>query len=874
MAVRFRAAQLLCFSLISSVCLSAPYPEGAPWPVFRGDSKNTARSDVIAEYNQQSPWFFRTEKGIFSTPVVDAEETIYVGSADHHFYALNPDGSVHWSFKTGEIIDSAAALTVRNGQHFVTVPSGDGHLYHLSLAPGYNSAEDRVQWSFDAAPHRHEKDLGYDWFEGNVVAGPDGTLFAGNTNWNYYSLNPDSGDLNWRFPTNNMNWSAGAFDDDGNVYWTSLDLKIRKVNPTTQQTLWSKLTLGFVSASVALGSDGTAYVGSFDNVFYALDGAKGKTKWKFQTTDHIYGSAALGADEHGTTNSIYFTSADGHLYKLSPSGELLWKYEVGDVIRSSPAIGKAPIAEQRDIIYFGAANGKLYAINSDDGSLRWSFNTTQNTNELRDRNDLNASPALGNNGIYLAGEHGYIWHVPYDYPLYHTEDPRVEVASPTLKNGANVHFSTPGGSTLPKSETAVVATSTVINANLVVRHAGERIDAGFHTNPMGGLSAASLLDISPTIEFDVQPSADAHFLHIVPKTFLQPDTDYRINLAGEYMWDGFRIGNIEIGAKHYDNFSDSLRFRTAPALRNSLPLTVEAEKVSGFELRRLAVPYPSMMTSLNQIGFDSYNWIVGTVEIDTPDEKNQGGVIIWAIGGEYNEAGALVPKRDTEFMFPMAGSFQNDAFILENKNLEFEVSGIRVPFKTFQMRGQLKEDMSVLPGATTYAEVSPFSDPVYGPLLAAGGLVNKNLKVIASGAYLTRALPPQTRANIKPENISVSDLSYEKPTLSKPGKIVVSFEQNGQYLAEEHLTSVLIIDDAKSQPVWLNYRLQTKEEVDDAGALRKIELTIPAGTPIPAKPRAIVMTDVFPLHQETLKKASLLENLLSDLITWLKKLLP
>ena len=35
---------------------------------------------------------------------------VYVGSADHNFYAINPDGSQKWVVETGEIIDSAGAL--------------------------------------------------------------------------------------------------------------------------------------------------------------------------------------------------------------------------------------------------------------------------------------------------------------------------------------------------------------------------------------------------------------------------------------------------------------------------------------------------------------------------------------------------------------------------------------------------------------------------------------------------------------------------------------------------------------------------------------------------------------------------------------------
>lgn len=340
------------------------------------------------------------------------------------------------------------------------------------------------------------------------------------------------------------------------------------------------------------------------------------------------------------------------------------------------------------------------------------------------------------------------------------------------------------------------------------------------------------------------------------------------------MWDGYRIGNIEIGARHYDSFADSVSFRTSPAQGDRLPLSTDDDRVTAFELRRLAVPYPAMMTSLNQIGFDSYHWLVGVVQIDEPDADHRGAAVVWAVGAHYNEAGELVPLKGSEFMFPMAGRYRNDSYILEGKNIEFEVSGIRVPFKTFQLRGQMQSDLSVLPGATVYAEVSPFNDPVYGPLLAAGGLVNKNAKVVAAGTYLTKAYQQTGTANQRPDGIKVKAIDYEKPNLNRDGKVTVSFQQDGSYLASDHVTSVLLIDDANSEPVWIDYRGNTVERVDNTDALQGITLTIPAGTPIPHQPRAVVMTDVFPLYQQALTEANWWEQLLAKFLTWFYQLLP
>ena len=83
--------------------------------------------------------FFRFVLDFFSTPIIDASGKVYFGSADHYFYALNPDGSLNWKYETGEIIDSAGALfdAAPGSQEAPLVfISGDGNMYGFNLAEG------------------------------------------------------------------------------------------------------------------------------------------------------------------------------------------------------------------------------------------------------------------------------------------------------------------------------------------------------------------------------------------------------------------------------------------------------------------------------------------------------------------------------------------------------------------------------------------------------------------------------------------------------------------------------------------------------------------------------------------------------------------
>ncbi len=76
---------------------------------------------------------FRTGNAVFSTPVIGADETVYVGSADKKFYAFDPvTGTQRWQFAAGEVIDSAACI---GPDGTLYVPCGDAKLYAVSPQP-------------------------------------------------------------------------------------------------------------------------------------------------------------------------------------------------------------------------------------------------------------------------------------------------------------------------------------------------------------------------------------------------------------------------------------------------------------------------------------------------------------------------------------------------------------------------------------------------------------------------------------------------------------------------------------------------------------------------------------------------------------------
>ena len=90
---------------------TVPLDSSSPWPEMRRDSRNTGSSPIVARYHGDRPWSFKTARGIFSTPVIGGDGTIYVGSADTYFYAISKSGRLRWRLRTGGLIDAAGALS-------------------------------------------------------------------------------------------------------------------------------------------------------------------------------------------------------------------------------------------------------------------------------------------------------------------------------------------------------------------------------------------------------------------------------------------------------------------------------------------------------------------------------------------------------------------------------------------------------------------------------------------------------------------------------------------------------------------------------------------------------------------------------------------
>lgn len=329
----------------ASLVLTPTSPKG----LFQVEARNLAGS-VLSKNVSFIPapvsigtkkWDFTTGFSIKSSPAIDSDGTVYIGSQDHKVYALDGvTGRKKWEFLTGGSVASTPAIS---SDGFVFVGSDDQKLYALNGATGVK------KWDFITGDSPYI-------IGSSPAIGPDGTIYIGSGVGKVYALYGTSGTKKWEFLTEGMVWSSPGIGSDGTVYVGSGDKKVYAINGANGTKKWELLTGGAVESSPAIGSDGTVYAGSKDGKLYAINGSSGTKKWEFP----IEGSSiAIGSD-----GAIYmFTRKDGKLYALDgATGVNKWQFPTlfgwfsGTYSTSSPAIGLD------GTVYVGGFDAKVYAI--------------------------------------------------------------------------------------------------------------------------------------------------------------------------------------------------------------------------------------------------------------------------------------------------------------------------------------------------------------------------------------------------------------------------------------------------------------------------------------------------------------------------------
>jgi len=363
----------------------------AIWPKFQYDTANTGRSPNPSIIDPAIVWSFATEGYVRSSPVIAADGTIYIGSEDTRLYAINPDGTLRWSYPTWGQINAGAPAIGSEGTIYVGSVVYPGSLRARLYAIG---ADGTLKWEFTSSSAGD-----FDGFSPTI--GPDGTVYA--VADKLYAINPD-GTLAWSYNTGRAS-ATPALGPSGTIYVpSSSDGKLYAINPNGTLRWSCQVDAADVAnlwSSPSIGPDGSVFFGTAgDNKLYVVN-PDGSLRWTFQANHCIRQSPTIGCDGTIYVGETYLSQGGAPeegftFYAINPDGTLAWSSEPWAAITSSASIASD------GTIYF-ASFSRLYALHP-DGSQRWMIELGGSVH--------GSVPAIGANGeIYIGAYDGKLYAI-------------------------------------------------------------------------------------------------------------------------------------------------------------------------------------------------------------------------------------------------------------------------------------------------------------------------------------------------------------------------------------------------------------------------------------------------------------------------------
>jgi outer membrane protein assembly factor BamB len=319
-------------------------------------------------------WSFKTGGPIVSSPAV-VNGVVFIGSSDGTLYAIDQNtGGEKWKVTFTDPISSSPA--VANGLvYFLTY---DGAFYALAADTG------GIKWRFATGGERRFEAKGIHGLTPSYqnIADPmdlflsspavvNHRVYFGSSDGHIYALDAETGVLVWSFETGDVVHASPAVVN-GTVYIGSWDSYLYALDAETGREKWRFKSgedpvihnqVGFQSSAAVF--DGTVYVGCRDGHVYAIDANSGKKKWDYSTSQSwVNGTPAVrdGIVYMGTSDTRRFQALE------AKTGRLLFVVDAHALVFGSAAIAG-------DLAYFGAFNGKLYALDAKSGKLAWQFET-------------------------------------------------------------------------------------------------------------------------------------------------------------------------------------------------------------------------------------------------------------------------------------------------------------------------------------------------------------------------------------------------------------------------------------------------------------------------------------------------------------------
>ena len=356
------------------------------WVMFRGEEgRGITRTRIQPPLAVK--WQLRLQAGgenarSFNPPVV-VDDTIYFGSDDGNFYALDVrSGYMRWIFKAQAPVNSVPFAD----QDHLYFGSNDGHVYAVARESGEERWKFPTEYTVQSLILRYEDLVMFTSDRGNThfvtASGGKEVHYLPNPVWSFHTFQVYDGVMYWAPGPLGRGASFGAYDVYERAY-----LWVKSTTPGLNWYSFPALRGDELFYSAA--GPGRALTGNLQFVYYAVDRLTGEELWNHQEEaffgdvgERLYQPYRVFVDNLQLLdylapalwrNTVIYTSGDAVVRAFNArNGRVAWRHTFQYPTSSAPTVAG-------DRVYFGVRGDgvpggrppRLVALSAHNGRLMW-----------------------------------------------------------------------------------------------------------------------------------------------------------------------------------------------------------------------------------------------------------------------------------------------------------------------------------------------------------------------------------------------------------------------------------------------------------------------------------------------------------------------